>query len=161
MRLGILILGIVLLIAPASAIITNNTANDAYYENNVTLISGSFLHDAAYMPKDYVFLIILLGIVFWALAIASPVCQDLFSIITPCFFAVGSWYAGYMTKEVVSIVVSGNTIYPVHTQVITPSPVIQTLCLIATVLSILSAIYIIFLSEAPIKTKKESDTSHL
>lgn len=157
-----LLLITVLITTSASALVTNNSANTAYYSNNVTLISGSFVHDANYIPKDYVILMALFGIIFWILAVASPICQDLFSIITPIIFGVSSWFAGYMTTEQMAIVTTGTTIYPVHTQIITPEPILQLIFLALTILSTLSAIYIIFFASIDQGLKRgEPDTSKL
>ena len=153
---------ILITIAPAAAIVTNNTANQAYYDNGVTLISGSYLHDSNYIPKEYVILMIMIGLIFWALSVSTPVCQDLFALMSPCFFGAAAWYSGYMAKDQMTVVTSADgTIYPVYTQIITPEPALQILCLIATVFTVLSAIYIIFLQNPPNPLKDREDTSQL
>lgn len=159
-----ILLLIALLVIPTSvsALITNNTANDNYYSSNTTLISGSFIHDENYTPREIVILILIIGILFWLVSIAAPVCQDLFAIAAPVWLGVATWQAGYMTKEDIAIVVSGNTIYSVHTEIISPDPVMQILCFILTILSVLSAVYVIFLAKTEDNPKpKQTDTSKL
>lgn len=155
MKWLLLFLGILFLTSPAMAILTNNTANQNYYFYNTTLISGSYLHDQNYMPREYVILIILLGIIFWILAIATDICQDLFSILAPCFFGAATWYCGYMTKETLSIVINTLRVYTVHSQIITPEPVLQLLCFLLTVFSALSAVYVIFLRGVDKQTDRQ------
>lgn len=148
------------IVSPASAIITNNTANTAYYSEGVTLISGSYAHDAGFMPEDYVKVLIFLGIICWILSIAAPVCQDLFCILTPGFFGASTWYAGYMTKETLSVITTTSGTSIIHTEIITPEPVLQLLLLAATIFSLLSGIFIVFVQPSR-ERPAQPDTSKI
>ena len=146
-NLLVISLSLIFLFSPASALITNNTANSAYYSNNVTLISGSFLNQAGYLPMEMVYFIAILGLIFWICSLVSPICEDLFCILTPIPFGIAAWYAAYMTRDQMSIVVNNGVIYPVSTQIITPDPTLQLVMIACLVLSILSGVYIIFLRD--------------
>lgn len=150
---------LLLISSPVSALITNNTANEAYYSNNVTLISGSFVHQAGYLPMEMVYFIAILGVIFWICSVVSPICEDLFSLITPVLFAIAAWYSAYMTREQMTIVINNGVIYPVHTQVIIPDPTLQLAMLGCMVLAILSGIYIVFLRDTDKKLETNTKVS--
>ena len=155
MRYTILTLISLFFISPVSALITNNTANPAYYSNGVTLISGSFINQAGYLPVEMVYFIAVLGIIFWICSMVSPICEDIFCLITPVPFAIAAWYAAYMTRDQMTIVVNNGVIYPVSTQIITPDPTLQIVMTACLVLSILSGIYIVFLRDTDKKLANE------
>jgi hypothetical protein len=146
-----------IIVSPATALITNNTANTAYYQNNVTLISGSFVHQPGYLPVEMVYFIAILAVIFWICSVVSPICEDIFSLITPVLFLISAYYSAYMTIEKITIVVMNGVIYPVHTQIIIGDSLLQLALVGCFVLSILSGIYIVFLrnTDKKLSTKKQ------
>ena len=146
-----------IVISPVSALITNNTANTAYYQNNVTLISGSFVHQPGYLPVEMVYFIAILAVIFWICSMVSPICEDIFSLITPVLFLISAYYSAYMTIEKITIVVMDGVIYPVHTQIIIGDSLLQLALVGCFILSILSGIYIVFLrnTDKKLSTKKQ------
>jgi hypothetical protein len=146
-----------IVISPVSALITNNTANTAYYQNNVTLISGSFVHQPGYLPVEMVYFIAILAVIFWICSMVSPICEDIFSLITPVLFLISAYYAAYMTIEKITIVVMNGVIYPVHTQIIIGDSLLQLALVGCFILSILSGIYIVFLrnTDRKLQTKEQ------
>lgn len=148
---------LLIIVSPVSALITNNTANAAYYTNNVTLISGSFVHQPGYLPVEMVYFIAILAVIFWICSMVSPICEDLFSLITPVLFLISAYYSGFMTIEKITIVVMNGVIYPVHTQIIIGDPLLQIGLVGCFILSILSGIYIVFLrnTDKKFQTQKQ------
>ena len=142
-----LILLFFVIVSPAFALVTNNTTNDAYYQNNVTLISGSFVHQPGYLPVEMVYFIAVLAVIFWICSVVSPVAEDIFCLITPVMFMISAYYSAYMTIEKITIVVNDGVIYPVHTQIIIGDPLLQLGLIACFALSILSGIYIVFLRD--------------
>ena len=148
---------LLIIVSPVSALITNNTANTAYYQNNVTLISGSFVHQPGYLPVEMVYFIAILAVIFWICSVVSPICEDLFSLITPVLFLISAYYSAYMTIEKITIVVMNGVIYPVHTQIIIGDSLLQIGLVGCFILSVLSGIYIVFLrnTDKKLTTKKQ------
>jgi hypothetical protein len=148
---------LLIIVSPVSALITNNTANAAYYTNNVTLISGSFVHQPGYLPVEMVYFIAILAVIFWICSMVSPICEDIFSLITPVMFLISAYYSAYMTIEKITIVVMNGVIYPVHTQIIIGDSLLQLALVGCFILSILSGIYIVFLrnTDRKLQTKEQ------
>jgi hypothetical protein len=139
---------IALVVVPVSAVITpefgQGTGNYTSSYN-----STSYFHDKNYIPLDILYLFILIAFVSWIISVFSPICEDLFALVSPISFAAAAWYSAYVSQEsirVVSVVANGvGEIYTIHTEIITPLPGLQIAMTLCLILSILSMIYIIFL----------------
>ena len=147
---------LLLCIPSVSALVYNQSGNTAYYTEDVTLISGSYRHDQNYMQDDMVMIIFAAGVLFWILSVFSPACYDIFAVLTPCWFAVATWFSAYMTRETMDTIVSGGEIFAVHHQIIDPQPYFQILCFLATAFSVLTCYYLLFMKDADRKVKQST-----
>ena len=116
--------------------------------STVVLQSTSYLHDAQYMPAEYVYALILIGFIGWALLCINKDLEVLFGFLSIISFGASAWYAAYMTIETSGVVVVGTTITYVHSQILTPQPVLQIILVVCFIFSILAEIYVVFLREA-------------
>jgi hypothetical protein len=73
---------------------------------------------------------------------------NIFVLITPVFWAYAAWFSAFMEREIVSTVPGADgTIQVVYTEVVFAQPMLQYAMTFLFVLSIIYAIYILFLKE--------------
>lgn len=116
--------------------------------STVALQSASYLHDAQYMPAEYVYALILIGFIGWALLCINKDLEVLFGFISIIAFGAAAWFAAYMTIETSGVVVVGTTITYVHSQVVTPQPILQIIMVVCFLFAIMAEVYVVFLREA-------------
>jgi hypothetical protein len=144
--LGLLLLGFIAL--PASADLIVKGGNPAFNASGTMYTSG-YYHDAGYVPEMYVWFAIILGLM--TLVVSTYVVNELnvFVLITPAFWGYAAWFAAYMEREIVSTVPGADgTIQVVYTEVVFAQPLLQYVMAFLFVLSILFAIYVLFLKES-------------
>ena len=150
----ILLLLVIFTIFPASALIINNSANSAYYAQNTVLIAGSYIHDANYIPVEFEYLLIAIGLGCLFISRAVKDGEDIFSISAVIPLGLSAWFANYMTFEGVTTAVCGNsttitnTPYIIYSQVITPMPALSIAMVVFFLLAIVNVVWVFFLQPA-------------
>lgn len=143
----LLVIGLILLltISPVSAVLTPNTYSGASLGE---YSSASFIHDANYLPVEFVYAFIVLG--FFTMIVSQAILRFgmLYAILSPLAFGLAAWYSNYMTQETVNAVYSCLLDLPVvvHTQVITPSPAFTVFLIVCFLVSIINILIIFFLN---------------
>lgn len=149
----LLVLGLLLLFVPVSAVLAPNTFSGA---SATAYNSTSFVHDANYLPVEFVYAFIVLG--FFTMIVSQMILRFgmLYAILSPLAFGLSAWYSNYMTQETVNAVYSCALDLPVvvHTQVITPSPAFTIFLVCCFLVSILNVLIIFFLNRTPIEKKE-------
>jgi hypothetical protein len=141
----LLLLGIV--VVPASADLIIKGGNPAFNASG-TLYTSGYYHNSGYVPEMYVWFAIIIGII--TLVVSTYVDSDIniFVLITPVFWAYAAWFAAYMEREIVSTVPGADgTVQVVYTEIVFSQPILQYAMVFLFVLSILYAIYMLFLKE--------------
>jgi len=138
------LLCLVALFSPVAAIITDVSSTS-------TLVSNSFLHDGHYMPYQFVYALIFIGLVCLAISRIFEQTEDIFSIGAVIPLGMSAWFANVMTIESTAIVYSTVTSV-VNTQIITPNPYLSITMVIFFLMSILNVIWVFFLKQADAKT---------
>ena len=132
--LGVLVL-LATLLQPVSAVITPVTANS-------TLYSSSYVHDYSYIPAQYEYVLVIIGLASLAISRIWKDADDIFSIGAVIPLAMSAWFANYMTSE--SIIASPtNTV--VYTQIIIPNIYLSITMLVFTIAALLNVYWIFFL----------------
>ena len=150
----ILILLAAVLVSPVSALITNDTGNANYFTSNTELISGSYFHDANYIPIEYEYLLIALGLLCLAISRIFKSAEDIFSIGAAIPIGLSAWYANYMTAETMDVIawIDNSTLvvtpHIIYNQVITPFPALSVVMVVFFLISILNIIWIFFMQDA-------------
>jgi hypothetical protein len=147
---GLLLL--VVMVAPASALITNVSIS-----GNTTLSSSSFVHDSHYMPDVYVYVLIVIGLICLIGSRAIPDAEDILCICAPLPIGLSAWFANYMTQEYIHTIYSGTNVIVTNVQVITPSPYLSITMVVILIVAIVNLIWILFLKEADKKTGGKKD----
>jgi hypothetical protein len=140
-KISTILLCLIALLSPVSALITN-------VSTNVTPVSHSYLHDSQYMPVDYVYVFILIGIACLAISRIWESTEDIFSICAVIPLGLSAWFSNYMATDYTTI--NEGTIY--NAQIITPNPYLSLVMLIFFIVSILNVIWIFYLKRADNKT---------
>lgn len=116
--------------------------------SSVVLQSASYLHDTGYTPNEYVYVIILIGFAGWVLMTYNKELEVLFGFLSILSFGAAAWLSAYMTIESSDFVVNGTQIVYVHSQVVTPQPILQIIMVVCFIFAILAEIYVVFLRES-------------
>ena len=127
-------------------------------ENNNFNISGamyesSYIHDTSYVPEEYVWMAIILGLACLAISVFTPKDINIFVLLTPVFWGYAAWFTAFMVRGTTialsSVDCSGvTTLQVVHTDIIYPQPVLQYAMIFLFLLSVVYAIYVLFLRES-------------
>lgn len=148
-----LLLFAAVIVSPAMGIVTNVSDNGS----KLTLGSyttSSFLHDPNYMPREYVYAFITIGIVCLAVSRIFKQAEDIFSIVAVAPFGMAMWFANYMTIEQVDILgfcdpaATTGAISTINTQIITPNPYLSLTMGIFFVVSLINVVWIFYLQPA-------------
>lgn len=143
--LGLLLLSIA--VVPASADLIVKGGNPAFNASG-TMYSSGYYHDSGYVPEMYVWFAIIIGIITLVVSTYVETEINIFVLITPVFWAYAAWFSAYMEREIVSTVPGADgTIQVVYTEVVFAQPMLQYAMTFLFVLSIIYAIYILFLKE--------------
>jgi hypothetical protein len=140
LAIGILLL--LLLMYPASAdLIVRNGSNG-------TLVESGYYHNTGYVPETYVWFAIILGIVTLVVSTYVKTEFNIFVLITPVFWGYAAWFSAFMEREIVTAV-PGSTgdVQVVYTEVVFAQPVLQYAMTFLFILSVIFAIYVLFLAE--------------
>lgn len=132
------------IILPCSALITNNTQDTQYTSSGSTMQSASFVHDTWYIPVQFWYMLIIIGLGSLLVSKWEPA-EDMFAPIAFMALAESAWYANFVAFDVVGEYTTGSGVYNLaYTQVITPQPVISVMLAICTFFSLLNVYYIYF-----------------
>lgn len=143
--LGLLLLSIA--VVPASADLIVKGGNPAFNASGTMYTSG-YYHDSGYVPEMYVWFAIIIGIITLVVSTYVETEINIFVLITPVFWAYAAWFSAFMEREIVSTVPGADgTIQVVYTEVVFAQPMLQYAMTFLFVLSIIYAIYILFLKE--------------
>lgn len=146
-KVGIGIAGIALLFQPVSALLTNVTVG-----KTTTLVTNSFLHDANYMPVEYVYALIAIGLISLAVSRVFEQAEDIFSIGAVIPLALSAWFSNFMTIERNGFVASTTGTTVINTQIIAANPYLSITMILFTLLAIMNVIWVFFLKHADNKT---------
>jgi len=141
---------------PASAEITlksNSTADG--------VSQSGYFHDTGYVPETYVWIAIVLGFVSLEISTFIKKEVNIFLLITPVLWLYAAWYAAFMEREIVTAI-PGSTgdVQLVYTEIVFASPMLQLAMVLFFLLSLLYAIYVLFIQEPefkPAPTRMVSD----
>jgi hypothetical protein len=143
--LGLLLLSIA--VVPASADLIVKGGNPAFNASG-TMYSSGYYHDSGYVPEMYVWFAIIIGIITLVVSTYVETEINIFVLITPVFWAYAAWFSAFMEREIVSTVPGADgTIQVVYTEVVFAQPMLQYAMTFLFVLSVIYAIYILFLKE--------------
>lgn len=137
-----------LTISSVSAVISNVSVS-----SSTSLITNSFLHDTHYMPAEYVYVFILIGLGCLAASRIYESAEDILSIGAVIPLAMSAWFANYMTFERNGFAVTATGTSIVNTQIITPNIYLSITMVVFTILAILNLIWIFYLKNADKKTE--------
>lgn len=140
----------VLTVSTVSALIGNVSVLDT-----TTVISNSFIHDSHYMPAEYVYVFILIGLGCLILSRIYESAEDILAIGAIIPLAMSAWFANFMTFERngFAVTVTGTSV--INTQIITPNIYLSIVMVVFTVLAILNTIWIFYLKNADEKTESK------
>lgn len=143
--LGLLLLSIA--VVPASADLIVKGGNPAFNASG-TMYSSGYYHDSGYVPEMYVWFAIIIGIITLVVSTYVETEINIFVLITPVFWAYAAWFSAFMEREIVSTVPGADgTIQVVYTEVVFAQPMLQYAMTFLFVLSVIYAVYILFLKE--------------
>lgn len=143
--LGILLL--LLMVIPASADLVVRNGNTAFNTSGELLETGYF-HDSGYVPEMYVWFAIVIGIITLVVSTYVETEINIFVLITPVFWAYAAWFAAYMEREIVSTVPGDSgQIQVIYTEIVFAQPVLQYAMTFLFILSVIYAVYVLFLRE--------------
>jgi hypothetical protein len=141
------------LILPASALLTPNTVGGAA---PATYNTSSFTHDVNYLPTEFVYAFIVLG--FFTMIASQAIIRYgiLYAILSPIAFGMAAWYSNYMTQETVNAIYSCalDTTVMLHTEIITPIPAMTVFLVVCFIVSFINLAVIYFLSRSPVEKDK-------
>jgi hypothetical protein len=112
------------------------------------MYTSGYYHDSGYVPEMYVWFAIIIGIITLVVSTYVETEINIFVLITPVFWAYAAWFAAFMEREIVSTVPGADgTIQVVYTEVVFSQPMLQYAMAFLFLLSIIYAIYVLFLKE--------------
>ena len=128
--------------------IGQNTA----FNTSGTMYESSYIHDTSYVPEEYVWIAIVLGLACLAISVFTPKDLNIFVLITPVFWGYAAWFSAFMTRgssvPLSSVDCAGvTTLQLVNTDIIYPQPVLQYAMIFLFLLSIVYMIYVLFLRQ--------------
>lgn len=134
---------------PASALVTNLT------NPSTEIVSNSFLHDSHYMPVEYVYALIIIGLACLILSRVIESAEDILSIGAIIPIGLSAWFANYMSVEQVDVTqgIAGPIV--VNTQIVTPSPYLSIVMVVFFILSFVNLIWLLYLRDADRKVSGE------
>ena len=145
----LIILLLAMLALPASAELIVKGGNAAY-KSSGSLISSGYFHDSGYVPEIYVWFAIILGIITMVVSTYVNTELNVFVLFTPVFWGYAAWFAAFMEREIVTAIpgASPGDVQVVYTEVVFAQPVLQYAMGFLFIVSIIFAIYVLFLKEA-------------
>jgi hypothetical protein len=145
----LIILLLAMLALPASAELIVKGGNAAYNSSG-SLISSGYFHDSGYVPEIYVWFAIVLGIITMVVSTYVNTELNVFVLFTPVFWGYAAWFAAFMEREIVTAIpgASPGDVQVVYTEVVFAQPVLQYAMGFLFIVSIIFAIYVLFLKEA-------------
>lgn len=138
---------IALLFQPVSALLTNVSVG-----GTTTLITNSFLHDPNYMPVEYVYALIVIGLVSLAVSRIFEQAEDLFAIGAILPLALSAWFSNFMTIERNGFISSATGTSVINTQIIAANPYLSIVMIVFTLLAVMNVLWVFFLKGADKKT---------
>lgn len=133
-----------LVIMPCSALLTDNGQDEQYATSGSTMQSASFVHDVNYIPVQFWYLLIAIGLGSLLISKWEPA-EDMFAPIAFMALAESAWYANFVAIEVFGDYTTVAGSYTLaYTQVIAPQPAISVMLAICAFFALLNVYYIFF-----------------
>jgi hypothetical protein len=125
---------------PASAYIANSSSV-------ITSYTDTQFANQNYIPYQYEFLFIVLGLVCWAFMKYNAELEVLFGLLAAILFGMSAYLAAYISIDDAITVIDGTTgeTTILYTQLVTPQPMLQIFLTVCFLFAIIIEIYILFL----------------
>lgn len=126
--------------------------------NNITDITSVAFAGQNYIPWEYEAGIILIGFLCWLLMKYMEDLEVVFGFLAIIIFGIAAYFAAYMAMIENNIIVNTITenVTVVHTQYVTPQPILQIFLIVCFLFAIIIEVYVVFLRQADKKLESSN-----
>jgi hypothetical protein len=116
--------------------------------SSVSATTDMQILETTYMPYQYEMLFIVIAFSGIALMKLYQELEVLFGLIGILSFGVAAWFAPYICFVETFVIANSTGVETLHTQVVTPQPVLQVLLVVCFLFAIVAELYVLFLRDA-------------